>query len=202
MILPGNIDWAVSEIMPGVIKFLSDLIRFDSTPGNEHEAMEYLYEKFNCLDIEVEKIYLENAIKNDKDYSFPIIGISYDNRFNLYVCKKGCGNGRKLLFNTHVDVVPPSEGMVEPWNAKIENGAFKKSECILIIKSFSLLFEEINVLLFLVVINFIFVFSFRWRNAFTMEYLFAAIFSLYYWFVSWSMFDSNIVMTLFMMMID
>ena len=130
MELAENIEQVVTDIMPDVIDFLSNLVSFDSTSGKEHGAMKYLYDKFSGLDADIEKVPLGDSIKNDTDYSSPITGISYDGRFNLRVCKKGSGGGKKLLFNTHVDVVPPSEGMQEPWKARIENGTlFGRGAC-------------------------------------------------------------------------
>lgn len=120
---PGVIRATVARLMPEMEKFLSDLVRLPSTPGQEAEAMEYMAGAFAGHEANVEKIPLSDALKNDPDYSDPIPGIIYDGRFNLRIARPGAGNGKRTLFNSHVDVVPPSEEMAEPWNPKIRNGA-------------------------------------------------------------------------------
>jgi acetylornithine deacetylase len=73
---------------------------------------------------------LSNALKKDPDYSDPVPDIDYDGRFNLRVLRKGDGGGRKLIINAHTDVVPPSEGMVDPYNPRVENGiVFGRGAC-------------------------------------------------------------------------
>ena len=111
-------------------KFLCDLIRYESTPGNEHEAMLFCEREFKKLGVTVERVPMTDAIKNDPDYSTPVPDIKYDGRFNLRVIRKGTGNGRKLLFNAHSDVVPASEGQVNAYSPRVENGiVFGRGAC-------------------------------------------------------------------------
>ena len=118
-----KINETVEELLADTRRFLCELIRFPSTSGNEHQAMEYLHNQFDKLDVSVEKTALSDSIKSDPDYSCPIPDITYDGRFNLRICKKGRGGGEgeKLLLNTHTDVVPASEGMSDPWSGKVED---------------------------------------------------------------------------------
>ena len=117
-----DIQKASDKLRLDIQQFLCELIKFPSTSGKEHRAMEYLYEQFNQLDVEVEKISLSDDLKLDPDYSSPIPDIKYDGRFNLRICKKGKDSSKKILFNAHVDVVPPSEGMEDPYSARVEEG--------------------------------------------------------------------------------
>ena len=71
----------------------------------------------------IERIALSDDLRDDPDYSDPVPNISYADRFNLRVVRKGSGGGRTLLFNTHADVVPPSEGMAAPGTGRAEYGA-------------------------------------------------------------------------------
>lgn len=112
----------MTDIEKDIARFATELVRMPSTPGQEQAAMDYAFERFSSMDVEVEKIPLSNAIKDDPDYSSPIKGIEYDGRYNIRVSKKGSKNGTKKLFNAHMDVVPPSEGMVDPWSGKVEDG--------------------------------------------------------------------------------
>jgi acetylornithine deacetylase len=105
--------------------FLSQLLKFPSTSGKEHQAMEFLYERFGKIkSVQVEKVPLSDKIKNDEDYSSPIPDIKYDGRFNIRICRKGTSSGKKILLNAHTDVVPASEGMQNPFDGKFENGIF------------------------------------------------------------------------------
>jgi acetylornithine deacetylase len=125
-----SIPQTVAKLLPDAQKFLCDLMRFESTPGNEHEAMLYCEKQFSKLGVTVEKVALSDAIKNDPDYSTPVPGIKYDGRFNLRVVRKGKGRGRKLLLNAHTDVVPASEGQVGAFDPRVENGiVFGRGAC-------------------------------------------------------------------------
>lgn len=108
--------------MQATEKFLCDLIRYESTPGNEHEVMLFCEREFKKLGLIVERVPMSDAIKNDPDYSTPVPDIKYDGRFNLRVVRKGTGGGKKLLFNAHTDVVPASEGQVNAFSPRVENG--------------------------------------------------------------------------------
>ena len=119
----GAIRDAVSANLPAALEMLCTLVRFPSTSGNEHAAMLYLEEQFGRIPgVRAERVALDDAIKSDPDYSDPIPDISYGGRFNLRVVRAGSGGGRTLLLNTHTDVVPPSEGMVDPWSGALRDG--------------------------------------------------------------------------------
>ena len=122
MLSNDTIQNAVRGALPDVQGFLSDLVKIPSTSGREHDAMLFLYEKFSKLNVEVEKIAMSNALRDDPDYSDPVPDIEYDGRFNLRIVRKGTGGGKTMLFNTHTDVVPPSEGMDDPYSGRVENG--------------------------------------------------------------------------------
>ncbi len=104
-------------------QFLSELITFKSVGGNETGAMEYLYGQFSEFDsVEVEKVYMDNSIKNDYYYSCPAEEFDYSDTYNLRIVRKGTGSGKSIILNTHVDVVPAGE-MVNPWDGICEDGA-------------------------------------------------------------------------------
>lgn len=84
--------------------------------------MLFLHEQLSQLKLDVEKVELSNAILDDPDYSDPVPGLQYDGRFNLRVARPGRGGGKTLLLNTHTDVVPPSEGMIDAYAGRAENG--------------------------------------------------------------------------------
>ena len=112
---------AIRAALPDAEAFLCDLIRFPSTPGKETEAAEYAGRRFAEVG-EVERVPLSNALREDEDFADPIPGIEYDGRFNLRVRVPGTGAGRSLLFNTHMDVVPASQGQERPFDPVVEDG--------------------------------------------------------------------------------
>jgi acetylornithine deacetylase len=112
----------IQKLLPDATRFLQELVRIPSLPGQEQEAMLFCECEFKKLGVNVERVPLSDALKKDPDYSDPIPDIGYDGRFNLRVVRKGVGQGKKLLVNAHTDVVPPSEGMADPYGARVENG--------------------------------------------------------------------------------
>ena len=125
-----SIRQAVGKLLPDAQRFLADLIRIPSLPGQEHEAMLFCEREFGQLGVSVERIPLADALKSDPDYSDPVPDISYNGRFNLRVVRRGTGGGRKLIVNAHTDVVLPSEGQVDPFNPRVANGVmFGRGAC-------------------------------------------------------------------------
>ena len=118
-----DIHEAVLGLVPEAQNLLCELIAFPSTSGREQELMLLLYERLRKLEADVSKVEISDSIRDDPDYSDPISGVTYGGRFNLRLVRKGTGGGRSLLLNTHTDVVPPSEGMQNPWSPRVEDGA-------------------------------------------------------------------------------
>ena len=110
---------AVAALREVTEEFLCGLIRFPSLPGREAEVVEWAARRFAEFG-EVERIPLTNALRADADYADPVRGLEYDGRSNLRVRVPGTGGGRTLLFNTHLDVVPPSQGQDHPFEPAVE----------------------------------------------------------------------------------
>lgn len=126
----SSIKAAGSELLSETEKFLCDLVKFPSLSGQEEGAVLFLKEAFDRLSAEVEKVGLSDSIVSDPDYCNPIPDLKYEGRFNLRLARRGSGGGKTLLLNTHVDVVPPSGGMSEPWRPRIEQGkVFGRGAC-------------------------------------------------------------------------
>jgi len=112
----------IDSLLSTAGEFLCRLIAFPSISGSEHELMCWAEGEFQRLGVEVQRTPLNNAIKQDPDYSSPVAGIDYEGRFNLRLRRPGSGGGRRLLMNTHADVVPPSEGQVSPFEPVVRDG--------------------------------------------------------------------------------
>jgi len=130
MISQDAIQNQIAKLLPDTKRLLCDLIRFPSTPGNEHDAMLFLRNEFRRLGVETEEVGLSDAIVDDPDYSDPVPDLKYGGRFNLRIVRKGSGGGKSLLLNAHTDVVPPSDGMTDPWKARDEGDTvFGRGAC-------------------------------------------------------------------------
>ena len=114
---------AVVSLCGETEKFLCELMRFPSTPGQERDAMEYVAQRFAELGA-VERVPLSNSLREDEDYADPIPGLDYEGRFNVRAQVAGTG-GRSLVFNTHVDVVPPSQGHDRPFDPRVAEGVVR-----------------------------------------------------------------------------
>lgn len=117
----SNIQSALTKFLPETKEFLCDIMKYPSVSGQEHDLMLFLQQALVSRNIQVEQIPLSDSIINDPDYCNPVPDIKYNGRFNLRICRPGTGNGRKLLFNAHTDVVPASEEMTHAWRPIVEN---------------------------------------------------------------------------------
>ncbi len=115
---------AVASVRDDAQQFLCELIRVPSLPGKEADAIACA-EKWFAGKAEIERVPLSNSLRQDEDYADPVPGIEYDGRWNLRVRVPGSGGGRSLLFNTHLDVVPASEGQNRPFDPVVENGVVR-----------------------------------------------------------------------------
>jgi acetylornithine deacetylase len=97
------------------------MIRFPSTPGQEQEVLAFIAERFAAVAPEVERVPIPTDLPADPDYSDPIPGLTYEGHGNVRVRVPG-GGGKSLLFNTHADVVPASEGQERPFDPRVEDG--------------------------------------------------------------------------------
>ena len=120
---------AVAAGQAETTQFLCDLIRFPSLSGQEQGAVDCAAARFAEV-AEVERVPLCNSLREDEDYSDPVRGIEYEGRSNLRLRVPGSGGGRSLLFNTHLDVVPASQGQVGAFEPRVEGSkVFGRGAC-------------------------------------------------------------------------
>ena len=112
------------------VEVLCDLIRSPSTRGNEGPVSRYLRDRMANLADGCEEVPIPERIVEDPEYSFPLEGITYGDRPNVRLVKRGTGDGKSLLFNTHVDVVPPSQMQEHPFDPQVKDGiVFGRGAC-------------------------------------------------------------------------
>ncbi len=117
----------MSEIRTAVEALRSDTeklpLRSDPLPlaSGQRNARPWITPRARFAEVgEVERIPLSNALREDEDYANPVPGIEYDGRSNLRVRVPGTGGGRSLLFNTHLDVVPASQGRSSAFEPRVK----------------------------------------------------------------------------------
>ncbi len=109
-----------NEIRDSVRDLLLEIIRIPSTRGNEGPAMRHLQKAMAPFVDYANLVEVDDAIMSDPDYAFPLPGFSYADTPNLECFIHGHNNGRKIVFNAHIDVVPPSEGQDRAYDPYVE----------------------------------------------------------------------------------
>jgi len=125
-----RVDAALSARREDITALLCDLIRVPSMPGSEGPAMERMFAALQDLADVVEYVPVTEAIRQDPDFSYPVADIKYGDRPCIRAIKKGGGSGKSLLFNTHLDVVPPSSMHEKPFEPQVVDGVvFGRGAC-------------------------------------------------------------------------
>ena len=110
------------DLLPETTAFLDRLVRFESLPGYEGPAVEWTYERFRDMADICEKAPVPEEIVDDPDYQFTLDDRPYRGRPNIRLVKKGDGTGKSVIFNAHIDVVPPSVGHERPFDPYMKDG--------------------------------------------------------------------------------
>lgn len=111
------------ELKGDMIAFLERLMRFPSVSGYEGPAMVWLHDQMKPLADICELVPVPETIVDDPDYAFRLDDRPYAGRPNVRVVLKGESGQKKVLFNAHVDTVPPSRGQARPFDPLVRDGA-------------------------------------------------------------------------------
>jgi acetylornithine deacetylase len=111
----------IDGLREGITDFLQRLVQFASLPGQEQAAQHFIAEKLRAFGCDTELLRSDFAELQGHP-AFCDDGISFADRLNVVSTWHGSGNGRSLILNGHMDVVPvgnlalwqfpPFEGMV------------------------------------------------------------------------------------------
>lgn len=106
------------------ICFLRDILRIPSVTGQEGEIQRFIADFLKQMGLSVDS-FVPSIAELRKHPAFVEPMQDYEGRPNVVGVYKGCGGGRSLLFNGHIDVIP--EGAAEnwehgPWSADVADG--------------------------------------------------------------------------------
>ena len=87
--------------------------------------MQWLHQRLTQVGIACERVPMDEALRQDPDYSSPVPDITYNGRFNPRLTPPGTGGGKTVLFNAHTDVGPPSEGQTSPWEPILDGDTLR-----------------------------------------------------------------------------
>lgn len=118
--ISSNIEKKEKEI----VGFLQKLISIPSVTGKEKDIQNFIAEKLDSLGLFIDT-WEPNKNELEKHPGFVSVEGDYRNRPNVVGVCKSSGGKRSLLFNGHVDVIPPGSSNLwrhDPWSGKIESG--------------------------------------------------------------------------------
>jgi acetylornithine deacetylase len=104
-----DLNAAVDGYRGLVIDALPQLIRFQSTQGNESEVQQYVKERFAEYGWPGDYRGIPDDLVDDEEYSHGDNERPYEGRCNFVARRQGSGGGQSLILQTHSDVVPGGE---------------------------------------------------------------------------------------------
>ncbi len=112
------------------LDFLTGLMRIPSLRGKEGPAARFAAEQLAPFVDSCELVPIPESIMQDPDYAFPLPGMTYVDTPNVECVIHGRGEALPVVFNAHLDVVPPSENQPEPFEPRLQNDViFGRGAC-------------------------------------------------------------------------
>ena len=104
------------------VQLLRDLIGLESVRGSEGAMAGFLREHLAPVADQCGPMEIPDTLIDDPEYSFKLPDVTYGDRPNLRLVRRGTGGGRSLIINTHMDVVPASLGQESPFEGRLVDG--------------------------------------------------------------------------------
>jgi len=105
---------AVAELAPDLESFAASLVRERSVQGDEQSVQAIVRDRLEELGLETRTLTAADVDGIEDHPEYAPAGPSYEDRPNVLGRLPADGDGRSLLFNGHVDVVP--EGDADQWS--------------------------------------------------------------------------------------
>lgn len=96
------------------MEFLSKLVSFDSTRGNEEACQKWLASEFENRNWSVDLFTIDDVDVSDMPGSGAIVDVDYSGALQCVADLGASDHGRSLILQGHIDVVPP--GAPELWS--------------------------------------------------------------------------------------
>jgi acetylornithine deacetylase len=136
---PGSVtaaDWkarvldAVDDSSAELVTFLAELVRMPSVGGTdaENEAQQHLAGAFDRVGLEVDhwRLPLPELLAEP---DFPGVEVDRDEAWGLVGRLPGNGGGRSLMWNGHIDVVPPGDAATwtdrDPYSGRLDGALIR-----------------------------------------------------------------------------
>lgn len=126
--LQTKVEAQIDKMQPEIIDFLLKMLSFRSInfqqDGKEQEAQQWFSGQLKSLGFSTEMFDVDPEFLADYDYFVKPQGRNYKNRPNVAGRLKGAGNGKSLVLNGHMDVVPlgnEANWHFNPWG-EVSNG--------------------------------------------------------------------------------
>jgi len=119
-----RVTGAIDELRPDLVDFVSDLVSERSVRGNEAGAQALVRTKLETMGWDVDELSATDVDVRDHP-EVPDIDQSYEGRPNVVAERTSQGDGRSLLLNGHVDVVPEGDSdqwRFDPFGGEVEDG--------------------------------------------------------------------------------
>lgn len=94
------------------VGLLQNLISIPSITGEEKEIQQFIAERLNTMSLSVD-VWEPDINELKRHPGYVTVAGNYENRPNVVGIQKGKGDGKSLLLNGHVDVIPP--GPLDAW---------------------------------------------------------------------------------------
>jgi len=104
-----------------IISLLRDILRIPSVTGEETEIQNYFSKYLSGLGLEVD-VWEPDLDRLKNHPAFVPVKKDYKGRPNVVAVLRGSGGGKSLIFNGHVDVIPPGPReawSVDPWGERL-----------------------------------------------------------------------------------
>ncbi|MEE9610259.1 MAG: M20/M25/M40 family metallo-hydrolase, partial [Desulfatiglandales bacterium] len=103
----------IDERKDTIIEFLQKLVSFPSVTGDEWEIQNFIADKLHDIALKVD-MWEPDHEELKKHPAYVPVDQGYEKRPNVVGLYKGTGDGKSLLFNGHVDVIPA--GPSDSWD--------------------------------------------------------------------------------------
>lgn len=115
----------VEQKEASIVELVQELIAYDTVnhvlTGKEQEAQIYLAQLLREMGLQVD-VFTPNEVPGIEQHPAYFPGKDYSERPNVVGIRQGVGNGRSLIFSSHMDTTVAAQGWKQdPWKPVVDN---------------------------------------------------------------------------------